>query len=88
MVTTDNQLGFKHSHATDLCIFLVKETIQYYKANGSSIFLTFLDASKAFDRVNHGTLFQCLLNAMYHMFTGTLTSYFVLNGVLLCLKAL
>ena len=61
MVTTDNQFGFKQNHATDLCIFLLKETIQYYKAHGRSIFLTFLDASTAFDHVNHGTLFQCLL---------------------------
>jgi hypothetical protein len=51
--TTDNQFGFKKGHSTDHCIFALKNVIQYYKGNNSPVYSCFLDASKAFDRVNH-----------------------------------
>ena len=60
--TTDNQFGFKKGHFTDHCIFALKNVIQYYKSNNSPVYSCFLDASKAFDRVNHWTLFRQLLN--------------------------
>ena len=47
---------------TDHCIFALKKVIQYYKSNNSPVYSCFLDASKAFDRVNHWTLFRKLLN--------------------------
>jgi hypothetical protein len=52
--TTDNQFGFKKGHS--------KNVILYYKSNNSPVYSCFLDASKAFDRVNHWTLFRKLLN--------------------------
>ena len=55
--TTDNQFGFKTKHSTDICVFLLKQAISYYITRGP-IFCVFLDASKAFDRVNHYLLFQ------------------------------
>ena len=60
--TTDNQFGFKKGHSTDHCIFALKNVIQYYKSNNSPVYSCFLDVSKAFDRVNHWTLFRKLLN--------------------------
>ena len=60
--TTDNQFGFKKGHSTDHCIFALQNVIQYYKSNNSPVYSCFLDASKAFDRVNHWTLFRKLLN--------------------------
>ena len=60
--TTDNQFGFKKRHSTDHCIFALKNVIRYYKSNNSPVYSCFLDASKAFDRVNHWTLFRKLLN--------------------------
>ena len=50
--TIDNQFGFKTKHSTDMCVFLFKQVITYYITRGSPIFCVFLDASKAFDRVN------------------------------------
>ena len=55
--TCDNQFGFKRNHAADMCIFALKNVIDYYKKWGSAVYSCFLDASKAFDRVNHWTLF-------------------------------
>lgn len=55
--THDNQFGFKKKHGTDLCIYALKEIVAKYQSLHSSIFLCFIDASKAFDRVNHKKLF-------------------------------
>ena len=60
--TTDNQFGFKKGHSTDHCIYVLKNVIQYYRSYNSPVYTCFLDASKAFDRVNHWTLFKKLLN--------------------------
>ena len=40
----------------------MKEIINRYQRLGSSVYLCFLDASKAFDRINHDTLFKKLVN--------------------------
>ena len=61
LVTSDNQFGFKRKHATDLCIYTVKSVIKCYNYFSSPVYTCFLDASKAFDRVNHWTLFKKLL---------------------------
>ena len=56
-VTTDNQFGFKKKHGTDLCIYTLKEIVSQYRSHNSTIFMCFLDASRAFDRIHHGKLF-------------------------------
>jgi len=40
---------------------VLKETISYYKQHQTPVFCTFLDASKAFDRLNYCKLFKFLL---------------------------
>lgn len=60
LFTSANQFGFKKRHATDQCIFVLKEMIESYKVMDASVFVCFLDASKAFDRVNHDKLFMKL----------------------------
>ena len=58
IVTCDNQFGFKKKHSTEHCIYVLKNYITYYNCFGSPVYTCFLDASKAFDRVEHGSLFK------------------------------
>ena len=63
ITATDNQFGFKANHGTDMCIFSLKELLSTYRKKNSTVFMCFLDASKAFDRVNHRKLFKKLYQA-------------------------
>ena len=47
--------------STTLCTGLVKNISAHYMLHGSSVFACLLDASKAFDLVDHSLLFQQLL---------------------------
>ena len=55
------QFGFKRKLSTSLAIHCLKESINYYTSNGSNVYCSFLDASKAFDRLVHAGLFLKLL---------------------------
>ena len=59
--TSGNQFGFKANHSTEMCIYALHEFIDYYRSRSTNVYVTFLDASKAFDRINHWWLFDKLL---------------------------
>ena len=65
----------KKRHSTDLCIFTVKSTIKYYNIYNSPVYSCFLDASNAYDRVNHWTLFKKLLkrsiSVVFYVYLGS-----------------
>ena len=75
LCTEDNQFGFRKKHGTEECVFALKEVVNYYIDRGSSVFVCFLDASKAFDRVNHDILFNHLINANFPVFALRLMRY-------------
>ena len=60
--THDNQFGFKKRHSTDMCIYALICTIEYYRLHNSPVYSCYLGASKAFAKVNHCNLFKKLIN--------------------------
>ena len=54
--SSPNQFGFKPKHGTELCVYAFKELLRFYQKHGSAMHVAFLDASKAFDRVNRRKL--------------------------------
>ena len=49
-------------HSTDMCIYVLKEMIEYFKSRNTYVFVPFLDASKAYDKIDHWQLFNKILN--------------------------
>ena len=60
-ITSNLQFGFKQGFSTALCTSVLKNVVSKYIHRGSQVYGCFLDASKAFDRVNHKLLLQLLL---------------------------
>ena len=75
LVTCENQFGFKSRHGTDLCVYALQELLRFYISHGSCMFTAFLDASKAFDRVNHCTLISKLCKSGVPMYVTRLIAY-------------
>ena len=44
--TSDDQFRFKSLHNTDLCIYTLKEFIEYSKIRGTTVYVTFLTLAK------------------------------------------
>ena len=55
------QFGFKNGKSTSHALFCLQKTVDYYIDHGSNVFCSFLDASKAFDRLVHSGLFLKLI---------------------------
>ena len=62
LYTNDNQFSYKVKHSTDMCIFTLKSIIDYYISSSSPVYLCYIDASKAFDRINFWNLFHRLID--------------------------
>ena len=60
--TCPTQFGFIKGHSTDKCIYVLKEIIEYFKSRKTSVFVTFLDASKTYNKIDHWQLFNKLLH--------------------------
>jgi hypothetical protein len=58
-----------------MCIYTLKEILNCYVSRNTSVFVCFLDASKAFDRVNHYVLFSKLIDAKFPPFVVRLLAF-------------
>ena len=75
LLCSHNQFGFLKGSSTDQCIYLLKELIAMYNNSGSTVFTCFLDASKAFDRVDHALLIAKLRARNVPLFIIRLLTY-------------
>ena len=60
IITSDLQFAYKENHSTNMCTTVLKEVCSYYVSNNSDVYICLLDASKAFDRVHYGKIFNLL----------------------------
>ena len=73
--TSDNQFRFKACHSTKLCVYSLLEFIDFYKKRNSTVFVNFLNASKAFDQVNYWLLFTKLIDKNVPLFVVKLLMF-------------
>jgi len=80
---------FKAGRSTDMSTMIPKESLAYYVNNGSSVYCTFLDASKAFDHIAYCQMFRLLIKrqlpavvirVLYSMYVNQ-TTRLMWNGV-------
>jgi len=92
LLTSDQQFGFKAKRSTNMCTMAVKEVVNYYVNNGSPALCMMLDATKAFDRVHYGKLFNMQVardkpfvtsRLLLNMYTSHVTKV-MWNGIYSC----
>ena len=79
LITSSNQFGFESEFGTDMCIDVIKEIVDNYKCLNDSMFMGFLDASKAFDRIRHSTLFKKLIDRQVPSYIVRILIYWYTN---------
>ena len=69
--------------STEFCIYTLQEYIEFYKRLNTTVFVTFLDASKAFDRIDHWRLFT-LYSHVNHMHSRATPRLYYLRQLRRC----
>ena len=68
-----------------MCVFILKEMIRFYRKHRTPVYVCFLDASKAFDCVNHWKLFNVMIERQCPAFIIRLLMFWYRNQKL-CIK--
>ena len=68
-----------------MCVFILKEMILSYRKHRTPVYVWFIDASKAFDCVNHWKLFNVMIERKCHAFIIRLLMFWYRNQNL-CIK--
>lgn len=88
--SSELQFGFKKGIGCPNAVAVVQQVVQYFNSRGSSVYVSSLDASKAFDRINHTKLVNklidrnvptCLIMVIINWY-GKLTAAVRWNGIL------
>jgi hypothetical protein len=61
-IADEYQFGFKKNHSTALCTHVFKQTVNYYRQNGSHVFACFTDFNKAIDNIDY-----CIESLLYSL---------------------
>lgn len=61
LYTDKLQFGFKRDVGCNTALFVLHQVVSYFNDRGSNVYISSLDATKAFDRVNHFMLFSTLI---------------------------
>jgi len=56
------QFGFKPGYGCSSALFTFQQVVKYFNSRQSTVYVSAVDASKAFDRINHHTLFSKLMD--------------------------
>ena len=80
----DLQFGFKRRHSTSHAIFTLRSCVDYYTEHHSNVFVTFLDCSKAFDKVSHYGIFLKLISRNVPLCFLNIMIYWYLNLFCCC----
>ena len=71
------QFAYKPSMGCSNAIFLLRRVIQHFNDKFSNVYIASLDASKAFDRINHFKLFSTLIKkGLPKYFISTLVNWY------------
>ena len=65
LTTSDHQFGFKKNLSCRHAIYCVRNVVEKFVKNGSTVSVCTLDLSKAFDRMNHYALFVKLMERKF-----------------------
>ena len=60
LVSNDLQFGFKKGYGCHHAVYVMQTVTDYFRNRGSCVYIAALDASKAFDKLNH----RCLVRKM------------------------
>ena len=85
LYTTSNQFGFKKNVGTEMCVFALKEVIRHYHTQGSHIFVCYLDATAAFDRISYSVLFKKLIKRSVPLYIVRILYFWYFNQ-LVCVR--
>ena len=72
-------------HSADMCVFLLKQAVSFYNKHDTPVYATFLDASKAYDRVDHYMLFKKMILCNIPLCLVRLLLYWY-KSQMLCIK--
>ena len=72
LLASELQFGFKTRNSTNLCTMILKESLAYYTSHHSCVFVPFLDASRAFDRLFRMLIYSAVTGSYRPNFTQLL----------------